>query len=284
MTGKIMKKKPIIIIFSVVVLGVILFFAMRQDNAKAVAVKTGSVELKTLESEVYAAGYVQPVVKVNISANVSGEITDLYVKEGQMVKKGDLLVQLDKVIYQANVKQAKSMYNSSLAGKRVAENEYRRAKALFRENNYSESAFDNARLRLEQAESSLEQAEAQLEQARDNLDKTTLRAPIDGMVIGLRKEKGEIVMGSTFQADIIMTIGDLSEMEVEVDVNENDIVRVKKGDHVDIEIDAIQDTVFDGVVTEISQLASTTGAGTQNAITNFKVMVKMLTIPKSIRS
>lgn len=279
-----MKKKPIIIIAAVAALVIILVFSMKQDNTKAIAVKTEKVTLKTLESEVFAAGYVQPVVKVNISANVSGEIKELYVKEGQLVKQGDLLAQLDKVIYDAAVKQAKSYYNSNLAAKRVAENDYKRAKALYKENNYSESQFDIARLGYEQAESSLAQSQAQLEQAQDNLNKTTLQAPIDGMVIGLRKEKGEIVMGSTFQADIIMTIGDLSEMEVEVDVNENDIVRVDINDHVDIEIDAIPDKVFEGNVTEISQLASTTGSGTQNAVTNFKVMVKMFTIPQGIRS
>ena len=130
----------------------------------------------------------------------------------------------------------------------------------------------------------MEQAAASLEQAQDNLRKTTLIAPIDGTVIGLQKEQGEMALGSTFQADVVMTVADLSGMEVEVDVNENDIVRVELGDSVDIEIDALADQVFKGVVSEISQLATTMGAGTQNAITNFKVTVKMINNPPEIRS
>ncbi len=279
-----MKKKLIIIISMVVVLAVFLFFTLKQDNKKAVGVQMEKVRLHTIESKVYAAGYVQPVIKVNISANVSGEIISLHVEEGQEVKKGEILAQLDKVIYEAEVDQAQSSYRSRLSAKYVAEKEYKRAEELYKENNYSESQYDQAKSQYEQAVAALEQAIARSKQAEDNLRKTTLVAPIDGTVIGLRKEQGEIAMGSTFQADIVMTVANLSGMEVEVDVNENDIVRVTRGDSVDIEIDALAEQTFPGIITEISQLASTTGAGTQNAVTNFKVLVKMLNIPDEIRS
>jgi HlyD family secretion protein len=279
-----MKKKLIIVIVMLVALGVFLFFSLKQDNKKAVAVQMEKIRLHTIESKVFAAGYVQPVIKINISANVSGEIISLHVREGQMVNKGDILAQLDKVIYEAEVDQARSYYRSSLAAKEFAEKEYRRVEILYKENNFSESQYDQARTQYIQSIGTLEQAVARLEQAQDNLRKTTLVAPIDGTVIGLKKEQGEIVMGSTFQADVVMTVADLSGMEVEVDVNENDIVRVSIDDPVDIEIDAISGKKFPGVVTEISQLASTTGAGTQSAITNFKVNVKMLSIPPEIRS
>ncbi|MBN2780663.1 MAG: efflux RND transporter periplasmic adaptor subunit [Candidatus Marinimicrobia bacterium] len=279
-----MKKKPIIIISMVLVLAVFLFFALKQDNKKSVAVQMEKVRLHTIESKVYAAGYVQPVVKVNISANVAGEIMALYVKEGQNVKKGELLAQLDKVRYAADVDQSKSYYRSCLSAKNVAEKEFRRVNELYKDNNYSESQYDQAKAQYDQAVATLEQAVARLEQAEDNLRKTTLIAPIDGTVIGLQKEQGEMALGSTFQADVVMTVADLSGMEVEVDVNENDIVRVNVGDSVDIEIDAIAEKKFPGIVTEISQLASTSGAGTQNAITNFKVTVKMTSIPDEIRS
>ncbi|MDZ7796228.1 MAG: efflux RND transporter periplasmic adaptor subunit [Candidatus Marinimicrobia bacterium] len=278
------KKKALIIISLIVVLAVVLFFALRQDNSKTVAVQMEKAALRTIESKVYAAGNVQPVVNVNISANVAGEIKELYVEEGQEVKKGELLAQLDKVMYEAEVDQAESYYRSCLSAKVVAEKEFRRVEKLYEADNYSESQYDQAKARYEQAVASLEQASARLKQAKDNLRKTTLVAPINGTVIGLKKEEGEIAMGSTFQADIIMTVADLSGMEVEVDVNENDIVQVELGDSVDIEIDALEEKVFPGVVTEISQLASTTGTGTQNAVTNFKVIVKMVSIPKEIRS
>jgi len=279
-----MKKKIFIIIAAVVVLGVFLVFTLKQDNKKAISVQMEKVRLHTIESKVYAAGYVQPVVKVNISANVAGEIVSLNVKEGQDVKKGQLLAQLDKVRYSAAVDQAKSYYKSALSAKEVAEKEFKRVEELYKNKNYSESQYDQAKAKFDQAEAGLEQAVASLEQAQDNLRKTTLVAPIDGTVIGLQKEQGEMALGSTFQADVVMTVADLSGMEVEVDVNENDIVRVELGDSVDIEIDALADQVFQGVVSEISQLATTLGAGTQNAITNFKVTVKMINNPPEIRS
>lgn len=278
------KKRTIIIIAALVLLAVFVFFTMKQDNKKAVAVQMEKVALRTIESKVYAAGYVQPVVKVNISANVAGEITSLNVREGQNVKKGQILAQLDRVMYQAEVEQAKSYYRSCVSAREVAEKEFYRVDELFEAGNYSESQYDQARAQYEQAVATLEQAAARLKQAEDNLRKTTLVAPIDGTVIGLKKEQGEIAMGSTFQADVVMTVADLSGMEVEVDVNENDIVRVELGDSVDIEIDALGQRRFPGIVTEISQLATTSGAGTQNAVTNFKVIVKMTDIPKEIRS
>ena len=279
-----MKKKIWIIIAAVVVLAVFLYFTMKQDNTKAVSVQMEKVRLHTIESKVYAAGYVQPVVKVNISANVAGEIMTLNVREGQEVKKGQLLAQLDKVRYSAAVDQARSYYKSTKSAKDVAEKEYKRVAELYKNNNYSESQYDQAKAAFDQASAGLEQAAASLEQAEDNLRKTTLVAPIDGTVIGLQKEQGEMALGSTFQADVVMTVADLSGMEVEVDVNENDIVRVELGDSVDIEIDALAERVFKGIVTEISQLATTMGAGTQNAITNFKVTVKMINNPPEIRS
>jgi HlyD family secretion protein len=279
-----MKKKLIIIISALVVLAVFLMFTLKQDNKKAVGVQMEKVRLHTIESKVYAAGYVQPVVKVNISANVAGEIMSLNVKEGQDVKKGELLAQLDKVRYSADVDQAKSYYRSTRSAKEVAEKEYKRVKNLYKDKNYSESQYDQAKYQYDQAVGTFEQAVARLKQAEDNLRKTTLVAPIDGTVIGLQKEQGEMALGSTFQADVVMTVADLSSMEVEVDVNENDIVRVELGDSVDIEIDALADKVFKGIITEISQLASTMGAGTQNAITNFKVTVKMISNPPEIRS
>jgi len=279
-----MKKKLIIIISALVVLAVFLVFTLKQDNSKAVGVQMEKVRLHTIESKVYAAGYVQPVVKVNISANVAGEIMSLNVKEGQYVKKGELLAQLDKVRYSADVDQAKSYYRSTRSAKEVAEKEYMRVKKLYKDKNYSESQYDQAKYQYDQAVGTFEQAVARLKQAEDNLRKTTLVAPIDGTVIGLQKEQGEMALGSTFQADVVMTVADLSSMEVEVDVNENDIVRVELGDSVDIEIDALSDQVLKGIVSEISQLASTMGAGTQNAITNFKVTVNMISNPPEIRS
>ena len=146
-----MKKKLIIIISALVVLAVFLVFTLKQDNKKAVDVQMEKVRLHTIESKVYAAGYVQPVVKVNISANVAGEIMFLNVKEGQNVKKGELLAQLDKVRYSADVDQAKSYYRSTRSAKEVAEKEYKRVKKLYKDKNYSESQYDQAKYQYDQA-------------------------------------------------------------------------------------------------------------------------------------
>ena len=117
----------------------------------------------------------------------------------------------------------------------------------------------------------------------DDLSKTSLLAPITGIVTEIRKEEGEMALGSVFQADVIMSIADLSRMEVNVDVNENDVISVSSGDTSEIQIDAFQDTLFYGIVTQIAHVATTTGLSTQDQVTNYKVKVKMLEVPELIR-
>ena len=124
---------------------------------------------------------------------------------------------------------------------------------------------------------------ASLKSAMDDLSKTSLLAPSNGIVTEVRKEEGEMALGSMFQADVIMSIADLSKMEVNVDVNENDVVSIEIGDTSEIEIDAFQDTLFYGVVTEIAHIAQTSGLGTQEQVTNFKVKVRMIDVPEGIR-
>ena len=133
------------------------------------------------------------------------------------------------------------------------------------------------------AEAEVSTSRAALKSAMDDLSKTSLLAPTTGIVTEIRKEEGEMALGSVFQADVIMSIANLSRMEVNVDVNENDVVSVSTGDTSEIEIDAFQDTLFYGVVTEIAHVATTTGLGTQDQVTNYKVKVKMLDVPELIR-
>ena len=276
-------KKWIIIGVVILVVGAVVVLNVLQKKEKAIQVQTTKVKLVTIESKVSASGTILPVIQVDISANVAGEITKMYIKEGEFVEEGQVLAQLDKVRYEAELDRAKSVYNSGKSSLELTKKELKRSKALYEAKNISESQLDQVVANYEIGTNNLEQAKASLDQAKDNLNKTTIFAPISGTVIALRKEQGEIAMGSTFQADIIMSIGDLTQMEVEVEVNENDVVEVSIGDSVDIEIDAIPDTSFKGVVTEIAHSASTSGAGTQESVTNYNVVVSMLEIPKELR-
>ncbi len=276
-------KKWIIISIVILVVGVIVVLNVFQKKEKAIQVQATKVKLSTIESKVSASGTILPVVQVDISANVAGEITKMYIKEGEFVNKGQVLAQLDKVRYEAELDRANSAYNSRKASLKLTKKELKRSRALYKAKNISESQLDQIVANYEIETNNLEQAKASLDQAKDNLSKTTIFAPISGTVIALRKEQGEIAMGSTFQADIIMSVGDLTQMEVEVEVNENDVVEVSIGDSVEIEIDAIPDTSFKGVVTEIAHSAITSGAGTQESVTNYNVVVSMLEIPTQIR-
>ncbi|MEA1987302.1 MAG: efflux RND transporter periplasmic adaptor subunit [Candidatus Marinimicrobia bacterium] len=276
-------KKWIIIGSIILVIGLLIFLNIRQKKEKAIEVQIAEVKLTTVTSKVSASGTILPVVQVNISANVAGEIMNMYIKEGEFVKKGQILAQLDKVRYVADLDRSRSAYNSRKASLALKKKELKRSDALYKANNISESQFDQVDANYTIEKNSLEQAKASLEQAKDNLNKTTIFAPISGTVIALRKEQGEIAMGSTFQADIIMSVADLTEMEVEVEVNENDVVEVSIGDHVDIEIDAIPDTSFKGIVSEIAHSAITSAGGTQQSVTNYNVVVSMLEIPEELR-
>ncbi|HDR03899.1 MAG TPA: efflux RND transporter periplasmic adaptor subunit [Candidatus Marinimicrobia bacterium] len=276
--------KKIFIIFAFIgLIALIVFLNLRQKNEKPVLVETRKVTLRDVEERVTASGRVQPVTQVNISANVAGEIVAIYVKEGHLVQAGQILAQLDKVRYEADVRSAESNFNSRKISVETLLKEKKRSETLFNSQNLSEAELDRIVSEYELAQSQLDQAKAYLEQARDNLSKTVLKSPINGQVIKIRKEAGEIALGSQFQADVIMILADLREMEVEVEVNESDVVRLSLGDPVDIEIDAIRDTVFKGELSEIAYLATSSGIGTQESVTNFQVVVKMLNIPSELR-
>jgi len=278
-----MKKKLLIFAAIVIVIGGIVFQNIRQNKVQRTEVQTQEITHREIVEKVSASGRIQPVTQINISANVSAEIISMHVEEGDRVKQGQLLFQLDKVRYDADVRSYESLYNSRKASLDKSAKDMQRFEGLFRSNNVSLAELEDIQTQYQLAKSSLEQSEAGLKQARDNLDKTTVRSPMSGTVIAVYKEAGEIALGSQFSQDVVMIIADLSKMEVEVEVNENDVVRVSRKDRVDIEVDAIPDTVFRGEVSEIAHLASSSGLGTQNAVTNFTVVVTMLEVPEQMR-
>ncbi|MCX6120211.1 MAG: efflux RND transporter periplasmic adaptor subunit [Ignavibacteriales bacterium] len=280
------KKKKKIIIFSIIgvviiVLGVLVFLGSRRETI--ITVQTEKVQRRTITQIVSATGKIQPETQVKINAEVSGEIIALPVREGQRVAKGQLLVRIKPDAYQAQLENAEASLAMADAGLRRAEADYNRAKELIVKKLISDSDMDIAKASYLSAKAGYDQANAILKQNREQFSKTTIYSPMAGVVSQLISELGERVSGSTFtQGTEIMTIADLTSMEARVDVGENDVVMVQKGDTARIEVDSYQDRKFTGIVTQIANTAKSTGIGTQDAVTNFEVRIRINT-PEGIQ-
>src|SRR5438552_12224561 len=270
------KKRRKTLIFGVIglVLAGLTTAAIIKKREVVITVQTEKVERRNLTEIVVANGKIQPVLQVKISPEVSGEIIELPVKEGQVVKKGDLILKIKPDFYTANLNQANASYKSSLASKATAEANLRKAAAEFRryqemarQKLVSDSVFDEAQAandvaqaQLESAEHQVEMSKASVDSARDSLEKTTIVAPLAGTISKLNSRLGERVLGTVQNIGTeIMTIADLNEMEARVDIGENDVVLIAPGQNVRLEVDAFKGRKFTGVVTEIAN-SSTTSA------------------------
>jgi HlyD family secretion protein len=258
-----------IIIFSIIgvaVLAVAMFFALRKKEP-AISVQTEKVLRHTITETVIANGKIYPVLQVHISAEVSGEIIELPVKEGEFVHKGDLLLRINPKTPLAMLNQTKASYESSralittsTASLEKAEADFKRNKELFDNKLISEAdyigfkvACDIARAQLQSAGHSVELAKAAVDSAQDSLDKTTIAAPLDGTITKLNSQLGERVLGTVQNAGTeIMTISDLSQMEARVDIGEMDIVLLQAGQKAKLEVDSFKDKKFAGVVTAVA--------------------------------
>jgi HlyD family secretion protein len=277
--GKKSRKKKIII-FSIlglvlVVLALVVFMGSKKEPI--IAVQTEKVAARTITQVVTATGKIQPEVQVKISPEVSGEIVELPVKEGDQVKRGDLLLKIKPDVYIAQRNQFTAGLLQAKAGLMKSEPDYHRIESLFKKGLASQSEYDQARATYEQNKAYFEQAQASLQQAEENLRKTTVFSPMDGTVSQLNSEKGERVLGTQqFQGTDVMTIADLSRMEARVDVSETDVILVHLGDTARISVDAFPDKKVNGVVYEIANTATSTGAGTQEEVTNFTVKMRIV--------
>ncbi len=279
-----MSKKKIIIIVSVIILlGVVGYFVVNKEKGAQKEVQAAKVERGVVVHKVAASGKIQPVVEVAVSADVAGRVIQMVVKEGDWVEKGAFLAQLDATRYKADVDRAEQVLASAEASLSLAELEKNQQYELFQKNLVSELIYQSALVRYQQALASSKQAFAALTQSKDNYKKTMMFAPMSGTVTQVNKEIGEMALGSSFSRDIIMIIADLKDMEVLVDVNENDVVDVALGDTTEIEIDALQDTMFMGIVTEIAHSAQNSNVGSLDAVTNFKVQIRLMDPPDEIR-
>lgn len=290
-----MKQKKILpyVIGIVVVIIVLLVVGKKAGwfgKDYTVSVATEKVKSKTLTEFITANGKIQPETEVKISPDVSGEIIELYVEEGDAVNAGDLLCVIKPEMYISALNRAEAALNSSKA--RLAQSEaqlierelsYKRAKQLYETNTIAQSEYESAEAAYKVAESevkaaqfSVKSAEASVSEAQEQLVKTKIYAPISGTVSALNVEKGERVVGTSMMVGTeMMVIADLDKMEVQVEVNENDIVKVAKNDTALVEVDAYLDRKFKGIVTEIANSASTTGT-TADQVTNFDVKVFLL--------
>jgi HlyD family secretion protein len=286
-----MKKKLLIGLPIIVVLVAAgLAIASRNGGVEGVAVEVEKAGRRQVVQTVNATGKIQPMIQVNISADVSAKITRLEVEEGQWVEQGTLLVELDRERYLAAVESAQANRNAAQANANLArenrikaEKDYERTKELFDRNLESQAVLDTvyAAAEVEKArfQSTLDQGEqamASLRQAKDDLAKTTIYAPMTGTVSKLNKEVGEIALGSQFQEDVILELSNLDGMEALVDIDENDIVSVSIGDEAEIEVDALPDVKLKGRVTEIANSAKSSGAGTTDEKTEFEVKVAII--------
>jgi HlyD family secretion protein len=263
------RKLVIFIIIGLVVALVVLAVVLR-GRKPPITVQTEKVARRNLTEIVVANGKIQPVVQVGISPEVAGEIVALPVKEGDHVKKGDLLVQIKPTNYEAARDSSDASYRSAIANKNLtqaqldkAEAEYKRNLELFQHKLVSDSVFldikttyEVAKLQLETATHQVDQAKFGLDNANADLSKTTILSPIDGTVVQLQSQLGERVLGTSFNMGTeIMTVADLNEMEARVDVGEMDVVLMQPGQNARLEVDAFKDRKFNGTVTEVANSA-----------------------------
>ncbi|HOF21233.1 MAG TPA: efflux RND transporter periplasmic adaptor subunit [Bacteroidales bacterium] len=283
----------------IIVVAVLLIFAVIGKKAgwfgKAATVKVAVefAERRMITETITANGKIQPEKEVKISPDVSGEIVELHVREGDQVTKGQLLIRIKPDIYISQRDRSVAAISSARARLAQAEAQFtqselsfKRTRQLFEEETISRSEFEQAeasynvaKAEVDAANFSVISSEASLKEANENLVKTSIYAPMDGTVSMLLVELGERVAGTSMMAGTeMLRIADLSRMEARVEVNENDIVRVNLGDTAIIEVDAYLDEKFTGLVTEIANSAKTTGVSADQ-VTNFDV--KIFILPES---
>lgn len=267
---------------------VIIVSIIASKREKPIPVVTEKAVRKTIVQTVSATGKVQPETEVKISPEVAGEIIELPVEDGKAVKKDDLLLKIKPDSYKALLEQQEAAISSARAtnlqqraSMTKAEQDLKRSQDLFNKKMISESEFNTAQAAYDVAKNTfessvhqIEQAEASSSQARDALSKTTIYSPMDGTITVLNSKLGErVVATNQFAGTEVMRVADLSRMQAVVDVNENDIVKVKVGDKATVTIDAYNERKFVGIVQQIANTGKTTGTGTQEEVTNFEVKI-----------
>jgi len=299
--GKQKKSKKKVYIFSgigVLVIALVVIMILGSSREEIIQVQSEKVAKRTITQSVTATGTLDPEFKVIITPEVTGEIMELPVKEGQFVNKGQLLMRIKSDAYRAQVEQSEAGLRNAKAALEMnraqvdkVTSDYKRTTGLHEKKlssdadlEASKSAYLSAKANFDGAVAQVSQMEAMLKVQKDLLSKTTIYAPMSGTVSQLNVELGERVLGSGYsQGTNVMTISDLKSMLAVVEVDENDVVLVKKGDTVRVKIDAFGDKLFKGLVYQIGNSAQTTGTGTQEQVVNFEVKIKFVDFDEGFR-
>jgi len=281
------RKKKRLIIFSilggVVVLLVVLAF-LGSNREDILPVQVEKAQRRTITQVVTATGKIQPEIMVKISPEVSGEIVELPVKEGQRVRKGELLLRIKPDFYAAQRDQFAAALLQTKATLERNESEFRRMKDLHSKGLVSESEYDFSKASYETSKASYAQAAASLDQVEESVRKTTILSPMNGTVSQLNSELGERVLGTNqFQGTEVMVISDLAKMEARVEVSETDVVLASVGDTARISVDALPEQKINAVVYEIASTGISRGLGTQEEVTNFEVKMRIVGPPLALR-
>ena len=282
MLNTIKKKKVWIPLFTLFII-IIGYFISSSSDEKELRVEVELVQSREIVQKVNASGKIQPEEAVQITSTITGWITEITVIEGDTVEPGQHLISIDEKQIRPRYNNAVSQVKSSEANLRKVQSQMDRTQSLFSQKLISKQELEQIEASYQIALSQSEQANANLLSAEDELSKTRLTAPKYGIVTSITKEEGEMAVGGMFNPGVLMIVADLSKMEVEVDVNENDVIKIEIGDTSEIEIDAYPDTIFYGVVSEIAHTAQSTNMGVQSQVTNFKVKVRMISVPEKIR-
>ncbi len=284
------KKKLIWIIAAAVLLIAILAWAGSKKDKAATTVTAQEITGKSIIEVIPANGKIKPVVEVKISPDVSGEIVELNFKEGDIINKGDLIIKIKQDVYismrdraEASLNSVKAQLTQQLAQFAQTEQTYQRNKILFDQKAISEAEYESAYSQFQVAKEQIKAAEfnvkstkAALKEAEENLNKTVIYAPMSGIISKMSIEKGERVVGTSQMAGTeMLRIANFDQMEVLVDVNENDIIRIKQGDTATIDVDAYPNRKFIGVVTQIANSAKNIGSALDQ-VTNFEVKIFIL--------
>ena len=277
-----MKKK--LIAGLVVLAGIVLYLNPFSSNGDgSIEVSTMKMERKDLSSKVVADGELQPEIEIKLSANNTTYITDIAVKEGDFVKKGDFLMSLDDRQQRAATEASRASVEATLVQLEQRKSQKSRQEELYKQGLISDQEMETTNSSYASALSSYNQAKARLIQDEDALQKLKLVAPQDGTITYLTGEVGDLAQGGMFNPQVLIKLSDLSRMEVLVNVNENDITDVSLNDYALVEVDAYQDRKFKGVVKEVAYAASTSSGGSQQQVTNFQVKVQMLEVADGMR-
>ncbi|HET7435239.1 MAG TPA: efflux RND transporter periplasmic adaptor subunit [Thermoanaerobaculia bacterium] len=284
------RKWVVLAIIAAVAIGAIVAVVISKKRAKPIPVTTEKAQRRNVTQLVTATGKIQPEVEVKIAPEVSGEIIEIPVKEGQSVQRGQLLLRIKPDTYQAQVEAQTAALNGARSASvqnraqlDKAATDYARAQNLFKQNLISDNDLKSAQTARDVAQAALQsslfeiqRSEGALRQIREALGKTIIYSPSNGTITSLTSRVGERVVGtSQFAGTEVMRIADLDSMEARVNVNENDVVNVKVGDEARISVDAYPDRAIRGVVREIASSAQTNNAGTQEEVTNFEVKISI---------